>query len=274
MNRRRFLSLCGAAVAGAGCQGDAGDTSTVTPVPSPAVSERTRQSGTTVRVTGAAVVPGVVLPGEDSISVATTDGQYLVLTVGVEGAGLDRSAFSVRFDGSAYAPESFRNGLYRDGTWGKRFTESGGPLVFALPETGSADDVQLTWPDGAWSPPASVRGRLEAPLPSFDVTLDGPTRVAEGEDPTLEIRVTNTGDVAGRYVLALNRIGPRVAYAPAGRFDGELEPGETDVRSHAAKSPYDGGVEPSDVTYKLDAPGQKHDATLTVVPAADTPTES
>lgn len=275
MNRRRFLSLCGVTVAGAGCQGDADDAGTVTPVPAPTSSEAPEHSQATVGVTDAAVVPGVIEPGDDSISVTTPDGQYLVLTTVVNGASLAQSDLSFRFDGTPYSPEGFRNGLYRDGEWGKRFTENGGPLVFDLPETGAADDARLGWPGGEWTPPQAVRAGLEAPLPPFDIALDGPTRVGDGDDPVLELTVTNTGEGPGRYVLALNRIGPRIAYAPAGRFDGELAAGEATTITHDAKSPYDGGGDPREVTYRLDAPGTRNDAVHRIKPADDaTPTDS
>lgn len=269
MYRRRVLALCGLAVAGTGCQSDTGDTETVTPVPSPGVSETDTGPPPSVTVTEAVVAPGVVLPAVDSIVVEPADGQYLVLTTAVEGSKVDRPAFAFRFDGSAYSPEAFRNGLYRDGEWGRQFTEAGGPLVFDLPETGSASDARLSWPGGEWTPPETVRAALEAPLPSFDITLDGPERVAEPARPTLEITVTNTGDVAGRYVIALNRTGPRVAYAPVDRFDGELAPGETARISHEGKSPYVDGTEPREVTYRLRTPDEQNDATHRITPVEE-----
>ncbi|MEF8973365.1 MAG: hypothetical protein V5A15_00635 [Haloarcula sp.] len=275
MYRRRVLALCGLAVAGAGCQGDTGDTETVTPVPSPAASETATRTPPSVTVTDAVVAPGVVIPGVDSINVQPADGQYLVLTIAVEGPKLNRDAFSFRFGDSTYSPETFRNGLYRDGEWGRQFTEAGGPLVFDLPETGTASDARLSWPGGEWTPPEAVQDRLEAPLPSFDITLDGPERVDETDSPTLEITVTNTGEVPGRYVIALNRTGPRVAYTPVDRFDGELAPGETDRLSHEAKSPYVAGGEPSEVTYRLRASDERNDATHRIKPVdKETATES
>ena len=274
MYRRRVLTLCGLAITGAGCQGETANTETVTPVPSPAVSETDTGSPPGVTVTDAVVTPGVVIPHTDSISVDPTAGQFLVLTTTVEGSGVDRGAFSLRFDGSTYSPETFRNGLYRDGEWGRQFTEAGGPLVFDLPETGSASDARLSWPGGEWTPPEAVQNRLEAPLPSFDVTLDGPERVTEPGMPTLEITVTNTGDTAGRYVLALNRTGPRVAYTPVDRFDGELAPGETESITREGKSPYVDGTEPREVTYRLRAPEDHNDATHRIKPVREeTPAE-
>ncbi|AUG46937.1 hypothetical protein BVU17_05140 [Haloarcula taiwanensis] len=266
MYRRRVLALCGLALTGAGCQGETADTETVTPVPSPAISETDTGPLPAVTITDSVVMPGVVVPGTDSINVQSADGQYLVLTVTVEGSGVDRAAFSLRFNGSTYSPQTFRNGLYRDGEWGQQFTEAGGPLVFDLPETGTASDARLSWPGGEWTPPETVQNRLKAPLPSFDVTLDGPGRVTEPAVPTLEITVTNTGDTAGRYVLALNRTGPRVAYTPVGRFDGELAPGETESITRDGKSPYVDETEPREVTYHLRASEDHNDATHRIKP--------
>jgi len=275
MYRRRVLALCGLALTGAGCQGETEDTGTVTPVPSPSASETDTGSPAGVSVTDAVVAPGVVIPRTDSISVESTAGQSLVLATTVEGSGVDRGAFSLRFDGSTYSPETFRNGLYRDGEWGRQFTETGGPLVFDLPETGSASDVRLSWPGGEWTPPETVQSRLKAPLPSLDVTLDGPERVTEPAMPTLAITVTNTGDTVGRYVLALNRTGPRVAYTPVGRFDGILKPGETAGITHEAATPYVSDAEPREVTYHLRAPDDRNDATHRIEPVdEETATES
>ena len=275
MYRRRVLALCGLAITGAGCQGETADTETVTPVQSPAVSETDTGPPPAVTITDSVVTPGVVVPGTDSIDVQPADGQFLVLTAVVEGSRTDRAAFSLRFDGSTYSPETFRNGLYRDGEWGRQFTEAGGPLVFDLPETGAASDARLSWPGGEWTPPEAVRARLEAPLPSFDVALDAPERVTEPATTTLEITVTNTGDTAGRYVLALNRTGPRVAYAPAGRFDGELQPGKTESITLDGKSPYVDDTEPREVTYHLRAPDDHNDTTHRIKPVnEETATES
>lgn len=275
MYRRRVLALCGLAITGAGCQGETADTETVTPVPSPAVSETDTGPPPAVTIADAVVTPGVVIPGTDSITVQSADGQFLVLITTVTGSGVDRAAFSLGFDGATYSPETFRNGLYRDGEWGRQFTGAGGPLVFDLPETGSASDARLSWPDGEWTPPETVRDRLEAPLPSFDVTLDGPERVTEPASPTLEITVTNTGDTAGRYVIALNRTGPRIAYTPVARFDGELAPGETERIKRDGKSPYVDETEPHEVVYRLRAAEDHNDATHRIKPVdEETATES
>ncbi|WP_236035529.1 hypothetical protein [Haloarcula rubra] len=273
MRRRTLLALCGSLVAGSGCLDLTPDTApgdeSVTPVPEP-----TTESGThddqipTVDVASAVVQPGVVAPDSpDSIGVFADAGQYLLVDVAVDGPLPDRSAFECHFDGETHRPTAFTSGLYRNGEWGAGYGDgSDGVLVFELPETGDASDARLTWDHGEWVPPARVRSRLEAPLPSFSVALDGPTTVTAEDDPTVSVRVTNEGDRTGRYALALNRTGPRVAYAPVARIAGELGPGASTTREVDAESPYVADP-PREAVYRLDAADDDNDARLTISPA-------
>lgn len=274
MRRRRLLALCGSLLAGAGCQQWSNDTETVTPVPSPGSGgTRTDEVPETPAKldVSAAVQPGfVAMNTPDSIGVYDDAGQYLVGTVDtIEGTPPDPTAFRFHFDGTAHEPVETgrRRPLFRSGELGGGYADGSGVLVFGLPETGDGSDARLSWPGGEWPATGTVRDRLAAPLPSFDVSLDGPTVVPEGEDPTLELSVTNVGDVAGRYVLALNRTGPRIAYAPVRRFSGVLEPGATDRLAHDAKSPLYIEGDSFDVTYRLDAPGRDNDTTHHMHPA-------
>ncbi|WP_254279112.1 hypothetical protein [Haloarcula marina] len=280
MRRRRLLALCGSLLAAPGCMGPAntGDSETtdsVTPVPSPESGtwtkddERTTTSESSVSVRSAAVQPGVVGPNSpDSIGVFDDAGQYLLLDVGVEGPTPAYEDFVFRFDGSRHPPESIYNGLYREDEWGVQYGDGGGPVVVPLPETGDASDARLSWPGGEWVPSERVRSRLRAPLPPFSVTLDGPETVTADDDPTVRVHVENVGDAPGRFVLALNVSGPRVAYAPVGRIVGDLDPGETATRTFDAKSPYLADP-PHEAVYRLDAPGDSQDATVRISPAED-----
>lgn len=235
MRRRTLLALCGSLAATAGCG---------------AVGDRPSTESGDGPIQGVTVQPGVVGSNSpDSIGVYDEAGQYLVFEVGA--GGPEKPAFSLRFDGETYDTGTLRQGLYRDGEWGVEYGDDGGPVLFALPETGDAAGTGLTWPDGEWRPGATVRERLAAPLPSFDVTLSGPDTAGAGDDPELELSVTNTGDIGGRYVLALNRIGPRIAYAPVGRIAGSLEPGQSTTHAVDAETPSGG----QSVHYRLDAPG-------------------
>jgi len=259
MHRRRFLALGSALLTGAGCQSQS--ESSVTPVPEPTVESTATDGATQVDVAAVAVQPGVVGPNTpDSIGVFDADGQHLLLTVTVtDGPTPDASAFRFRFDGEAHSPEELPNGLYR-GEWGVGYGDGQGPLVFDLPEQGDPADARLTWPGGAWTPPEAVRKRLADPLPSFDVSLDGPDAVTAEADPTISVTVRNAGETTGRVALALNRTGPRVAYAPVERIVAELAPGEKMTGKRDAENPNASDAEDRETIYRLDAPGSENDA--------------
>jgi hypothetical protein len=100
-------------------------------------------------------------------------------------------------------------------------------------------------------------------------------RTAPRRSGTGCIATASGGDTTGRYVLALNRTGPRVAYTPVDRFDGALKPGETAGITHEAKTPYVDDTEPREVTYHLRAPDHNNDATHRIKPVdEETATES
>ncbi|MDS0283063.1 hypothetical protein [Haloarcula onubensis] len=267
MRRRHLLALVGSLVAGSGCTGTSGEptadgTVTPAPVPSPSDAPTTPDSTGDVEITAAAVQPGIVQPRIDSIGVTDDAGQYLV--VDVAGNAPDRSDIELRFSGASYLPEELRRPLYRGDFSGETYGEDGGPLVFGLPETGDATDAELYWGEGRWAPSAETVERLEDPLPPFSVTLDGPETAGAGSNPQVTITVTNEGEGAGRYVLALNRQGPRVAYTPVGRLAGELDPGASKRHTVDAVPP-DGD---RSTQYTLDVPGRQ-DRLRHVISSAD-----
>ncbi|WP_324758854.1 hypothetical protein [Haloarcula montana] len=276
MRRRHFLGLCGSLVAGtAGClQGTDGpadsperrtDRSSTTPTTAPATGS------SAVEITSAAVQPGVVGPNTpDSIGVFDEFGQYLV--VQVSGAGPAYDAFEFRFDGQRFSPTTLQNGLYRDEEWGVRYSDGSGPVLFGLPETGDASDARLQFGERTWEPPQPVRDRLEAPLPTFDVTMRGPDRAGPNRDPVLLVTVTNEGDRSGWYTLALNRSGPLIASAPLRRIAGTLDPGQERTITHDARSPFSPDADPHAVTYRLDTPGDDPALSHTIEPTERTKT--
>ncbi|MFC7019400.1 MULTISPECIES: hypothetical protein [Haloarcula] len=277
MKRRALLALCGSLFATPGCVsltgGSLDGTDTLTPAPPPDIDTDdgtgTRTDVGTVTVESAAVQQGVVGPDSpDSIGVFDDAERYLVVSAGVDGPAPEREAFALRVGDDVVRPATFTNGLYRDGNWRVRYGSAGGPLVFPLSAVGADDAVGLEWPGGSWTPPDRVRERLTARLPGFAVSLDGPTEVGPDDDPEITVSVTNVGDGGGRYVLAMNRSGPRVAFAPVRRLAGELGPGESVRRTFDAKSPYDADA-PTVTTYLLDAPGDRQDATLRMEPAGE-----
>lgn len=267
MHRRRVLALVGSLATTAGCTGT-GDgpsvDSTVTPIPVPTgdtTTAHTRQSAGNVEITEAGVLPGVVTTGDDSISVRDDAGQYLFLDL--DGTVPDPSTVEFRFSGASYTPESFSGQLYRGDFDGEEYDESGGALVFGLPETGDATDAELALESGEWTPPSTTVQRLEDPLPPFSVTLDGPETAAEISDRQLTVSVTNEGDGAGRYVLALNRQEPGVASTPVTRIEGELESGATETHFVDAVAP-EGD---RSTRYTLDVPDRRTDISHTITPA-------
>ena len=281
MKRRRLLALCGSLLATAGCVSTPAEprdeTGTETPVPPPDSptdeGTGTRTDFGTVSVESATVQQGVVgSDSPDSIGVYDEAEQYLVVIVAVDGPAPEPERFALKADGHAVNPDTLVDGLYRDGQWAVRYGQGGGPLVFPLPATVPAESVRLEWPGGSWSPPEPIRHRLAARPPGFAVSMDGPSQVEPDDDPKVSVVVTNVGEVAGRFVLALNRSGPRVAYTPVARLTGVLDPGESWQRTFDAESPYIADP-PRRATYLLDAPGGRQDTTVTLSPA-DASTES
>jgi len=275
MRRRRLLTLCGTLLAGSGCQRLGDETETVTPVPSPGEPRTATDTETpaSLDVAEPTVQPGyVAMNSPDSIGVYDDAGQYLAVEVRtVGGTPPDRSAFRFAFDGTDYSPveTGMSRPLFRDGDLGAGYAEGGGVLLFGLPETGDASGAELTWPGGERRFTEEVQQRLAAPLPSFDVALSGPDVATADDDPTLELTVRNTGDVTGRYVLALNRSGPRIASGPVRHISGVLDAGKTDTIVHDAQSPFPQEGDPNDVVYHLDAPGEHNDAIHRIVPATE-----
>lgn len=257
MFRRRFLTVAGSVLATAGCTagpstsdgGDDAPTSSSSPTPTTSGGQ-----SVDVAVSEPSVQPGFVDLATDSIGVWDDAGQYLLVHVDVvDGEAPAWSAFALRFDGLPVEPIEQPRGLWRDDDYGVEYRpeDATGWLVFGLPETGSATGSELQWPGGTWTPPARIRDRLAAPLPSFEGEFAAPATVDPGQGPTLSISATNTGDVAGNCVLALNRVGPNVAYTPVTDFVWDVEPGETRTTEWRGEPP----KRDRDVTYHLRGAG-------------------
>lgn len=233
MRRRALLSTAGAALAvSAGClSGDdtpaAGDDDT-TRTDTTATDEPTSQ-GTTRRTTAQADVdldvsldafqPAVVQLRTDSIDVWRDDGPYLFLwvdaTAAAEPPARDDFAFELdEADRYPMDPDGLR--LWReygdDTSYGDGNAE--GWLLFDLPRAAPASNARLTWPGGEWRAGESLRTRIAAEQPSMSMSFSVTEEVPAGEHPTVTVTVQNEGDVDGRFVGALNRTGPRIAYIP------------------------------------------------------------
>lgn len=291
MRRRTFLATAGAGLAGvvglAGClnvgdggpgdgtpTGDAGPTATPTDAPttttdrdpttaeSPSTDEpttTTSESGTAdVTVRSLHLQYGLVTPSSpDSIGTWNTDTPYLMALVAVDG-DLPRTEFTLAVGGERIGPTE-QTRLYRT-AWGEyewyARDRPGGVLAFELP-TGDPDgSMTLTWPGGERSVDEDVGPRLAAGPPQFSASLSLPETHDNLDAPPVEIEITNEDDVPRRFLGALNRVGPRIAYIPVTRVSEMVPPGETvtlTVDDDWSGMPGDeriGDGEP-DVTYRL-----------------------
>lgn len=297
MRRRALLSsVAGALVTIAGCvNGGAGDAapSPTTNVPpttngSPTTDTAARTSDSTPTDTATGTDPaadvaveyvrqqwGVVTPGSpDSIGVSEPDRRFVVARVDVDGT-LGREDFALAVGDRTFAPITFDGDggyryLYRT-SWGDdHYYERGrdaGLLYFAPDAPADGDAVALTWPGGESRVEAGVRERLGTPRPPLAVALDVPETYAGDTAPTVGVEVTNEGETTGRFLGALNRVGPHIAYAPVARVTGLVDPGETRRLTVAGDwmdppRDEDRGDGEIDVTYHLDWAGGRVSAAL------------
>lgn len=273
MNRRRYVAICGAGLAGlAGCLGGFGDGDGAGDPTTTGPSGRTGTTppdGVALSVSPERLQPGVVtMTSPDSIGVRDAGGkQYLFLRLDVSaGTPPGRDDLAFRFDGAEHAPfvdDRHRLWRAREEEADRYDAESGsGWLLFELPDRGDASDAALTWANGEWRPGERLRRRLASPPPSLALAWTVPESVPAGSEPTIGFEVANEGDVAGRFVAGLNRIGPRVAYAPILAISRRIPPGETvswevtdsyDVGSPGTEQT---GDDEPDMTYSLDWTGE------------------
>lgn len=244
MHRRNFLALGAAGLASmAGCSSESSDpddaetgddpTPTATPEPTPTVTP-TPEPATVDGVSMAGLQPARIEMGTpDSIGVfGDSNGQSLFVSVEVgEANPPERGAFAFELDGQRVAPVAETRRVWRrsEGQFGEAYTaEAGGWLLFDLPATAeNPDSARLTWPGGSWQPPADVRSRLASPNPAFDVTVTALETIPIGEQPEVTVTVENTSSVPGTFLLAVNRVGPHIAYAPEAAVRRLLDPGES-----------------------------------------------
>ncbi|RMB23797.1 hypothetical protein ATH50_1027 [Haloplanus aerogenes] len=211
---------------------------------------------------------GVVTPSSpDSIGISHADTPYLVASVRVDGP-LSWEAFGLRMADVRYAPTRLDR-LYRT-TWGEdHWYERGrsdGLVLFEAPST-ATDDLQLIWPGGERPVDDGIVARLDGETPRLSASFDVPETHDGRTAPDITIDVTNEGSTAGRFLGALNRVGPVVAYTPVTRLSRLVPAGESETISVADSwggSPAEerlGDGEP-DVTYRLDYPGGEDAAAI------------
>ncbi len=247
MHRRDALLSASAVLAGlAGCvSGDTSDAGGTDPPDGddPGTTAGTATPGDTAtpsEYTVGSVELGALLPAvvettsPDSIGVEGGDTrQYLYLTIGAGAEGdappIDEFAFAL--GGTEYDPKRYDNEFahWRTGDGSQYAAADGeGWVLFELPATPEdAGGAALRWPGGEWTPEATLRERLAAPQPPTSVSVSVPGTVAAGEQPTITVTITNEGDLPAGVPIAINRVGPRVAYAPLKAGRPRVPPGET-----------------------------------------------
>jgi hypothetical protein len=239
MNRRGFLGTVGGALAGvAGCTGrPPSGRGSASPTRDPTrTADGTPTTTTTDRRTPAADVQiaslqlqyGVVTPtSPDSIGISNPETPYLVASVRVDGA-LSREAFGLVMGDVRYAPTQ-RDRLYRTSWGGDHWytrERREGLVLFEAPST-PTDHLHLRWPGGEHPVGDGIVTRLGGPAPRLSASLDVPTRHDRRTAPDLAITVTNDGETTSRFLGALNRVGPQVAYTPVARLSRLVPPDET-----------------------------------------------
>jgi hypothetical protein len=296
MQRRRFLAVCGAGLL-AGCLGessaDTPDRASDTPddgspgssgSDTPGSDGGTDTGGDSGDGTGLSVSVEKLQPAlvamstPDSIGVYSADRtQYLFLQLAVErGEAPARSELSFRFDGDEHdlleadGPRDLWR-LYDEEESRYDGDRGEGWVCFPLPATGAPEGAGLTWGDNVWVPSPEVRERLGAESPPLSVEWSAPDTVEMGEPPAVEVSVTNEGDRAGRFVGALNRSGPRVAYTPVTATSRPIPAGETETWTLETDAlDGQGGWTPDGAqtaaTYYLHWPGDRGQRTVEVVP--------
>lgn len=237
MNRRTVLALvAGGITATAGCLSSSDEDE---PASSPtstdtATSTPTTEPATVESISSTALQPArIELGSPDSIGVFREDeGQSLYVSVAVgEENPPERSAFSFEFDGGSVNPVSKTRNIWRrsEAEFDSEYTKSdGGWLLFDLPtRIQNPETAQLTWPGGSWQPPEGIRTRLADPNPTFEASLDAPETAHVDESPEATVTFENTSSVPGTFLMAVNRVGPYIAYAPEAAVRRLLQPGES-----------------------------------------------
>lgn len=203
------LAATAGAAAVAGCQTIVGE------------SEPDDEPKVEIGVEDATVRPGVVaLNSPDSYGVfGGRDEQFLVAEVDVDTPeAVEPSDLVVETDGSEFdTTVAVGRAEGRLAEFGDAYgtTDDGtGWIAARLPKPLEAEEAALAWNGGEYALEESTLERLNRPPTDFDVVLGAPKTASVGDEVTVTVSLVNTGDVDGTFVAALNRVGPRVAYAP------------------------------------------------------------
>jgi len=181
------------------------------------------------------LLPGVVeTTSPDSVGVrGDADSQYLYLnvTVAEDADPIPGDDFTFALGGRDHGRATYDHEFehWRSGDGSGYSSDTGtGWLLFELPE--APDDpgaCALQWPGGEWAAGESLRERLVAPIPDTSVSVTVPETLAVGDQPTLSVTIANEGEYPVDVPLAVNRVGPRIAYAPLNAARITVPAGET-----------------------------------------------
>lgn len=230
MERRGFLSLVGSGLTAiTGCIGNNSPrtgTASSTDTQTPTTTTTTRQLEVTLE--SVQLQYGFVTPASpDSVTVMNTSTQYLIAAVTVEGA-LAREELTLNIGDEVYESTTEER-LYRV-MWGSEQwyeqDNSHGLLMFQISQEATGTP-RLTWPSGEELLTDKLDIPIGGPPPQFSAFFDLPETYEETEAPPVVINVSNEGEKNGRFLGALNRIGPRIAYTPVGRVSDVVPSGET-----------------------------------------------
>lgn len=229
MDRRRYLASIALALSTAGCLSSGGSDESKTTARetthSAATPSTTMHSSTTPSTTPRAVSVadvtlqrGLTYLSTDYLTVHDTQRRQLLVHVVVDEGDVPVNEYAVVAGDDTFPARSIDENrrLWRTYQNGQYDPTAGGVVIVPLPldTIPNANEATFATPNGERALPDGVRERLAAPAPSAGVTVDGPTELAVGTAPTFDVTVTNDGDVAGRYPVAISRSGPLVAMKP------------------------------------------------------------
>lgn len=221
MQRRGFMTAAGGMLAAvSGCIGTA---SSPRNSASPALE---------VTIDAIQLQYGVVIPNSpDSIGISNPDTPYLVVSVTVAGP-LTPDEFGLHHGDVRYAPTRLDR-LYRtswgDDSWYER-GRTEGLILFEAPPAATRP-LALTWPGGEQPIENGIIERLNAGTPGLSASIRVPDEHDTDTAPPVDIEVTNEGEIARRFLGALNRVGPLVAYTPVTRLSELVTAGDTETIS-------------------------------------------
>jgi hypothetical protein len=255
MRRRRLL---GAVAAGFGAS--AGCLDRVRRGVDPSTDETTtadatedRPSYAALTVERATATPEYVASNSpDSVGTYGDRGeQYVIASVAAEGTPAPPpSEFALAAGGETFAPDGDVGGMGErlwnyDGAYGREGAAAGW-IAFEVPKPLDAEDAAITWPGGEYALDDRAVERLSQPPTDFEVKgFDAPETMELDETVTATLTVENVGDADGRFVAAVNRTGPRIAYTPEATLSLDVPAGETATWEYES-GPGDRYADPAD----------------------------